>query len=76
MLSIRFTAEYEGFNSAQYVSLYLTPQNIHRMDASFATERIPPRIAEHIRQHATINSLEDVMVLTVSNSAPGRVICP
>ncbi|EKG09069.1 hypothetical protein MPH_13945 [Macrophomina phaseolina MS6] len=76
MLSIRFTAEYEGFNGVQYVSLYLTPHNIHRVDASFATERIPPRIAEHIRQHATINSLEDVIVLTVSTSAPGRVICP
>lgn len=76
MLSLRFTAEYEGLDGIQHVGLYLAPQNIDRIDASSGAERIAPSIVEHIRQHATINSLEDVMTLTVSTSAPGCVICP
>ncbi|KAL1615860.1 hypothetical protein SLS56_011645 [Neofusicoccum ribis] len=46
------------------------------MDASFSAERIPQSIAEYIRQNMNIGSLEDVMILTVSTSAPGCVICP
>lgn len=76
MLAIRFTAKYEGLKGMQHVSLHLTPHNIHQMHTSFGVERVPPSIAEHIRQHAPINSLEEILIISVSTSTPGQVICP
>ncbi|KAB2569003.1 hypothetical protein DBV05_g12319 [Lasiodiplodia theobromae] len=42
-----------------------------RMHTSFGAERVPPSIAEHILQNATINSIEEILIISVSTSAPG-----
>lgn len=75
IVNLRLNAEFNEVD-ARYVMLQLSPENFHQLGADFDPQKVPVPIRQHFGHNAVPQSHGQVITLSVSMNAPGRLITP